>query len=92
MFITPQIYLLMMGNLSLGSTNRTFNSTKLVSSFRIEVTPLTFIPLRAETQGATEFPTYFSFGMALETIPFDLSMANQFIQKFFYKILLSQRL
>ena len=42
------LFINVMGNLSLGSTNRAFNSTKLVSSLGIEVTPLTFIPLRAE--------------------------------------------
>ena len=73
----------MMGDLSLGLRNNAFNSTKLVASVGIEVRPLTFLPLRAGTQLATELPNYFSFGMAIETKILDISIATQFVSKTF---------
>lgn len=73
----------LMGDLSLGLTNNAFNSTKLVASIGVELRPLKFLPLRAGTQLATELPSYFSFGAAIETKLWDLSVATQFVSKSF---------
>lgn len=73
----------LMGDLSIGLTNNAFNSTKLVASVGVEVRPLKFLPLRAGTQLATELPSYFSFGTAIETKLWDLSIATQFVSKTF---------
>lgn len=73
----------LMGDLSVGLTNNAFNSTKLVASVGVEVRPLKFLPLRAGTQLATELPSYFSFGTAIETKLWDLSIATQFVSKTF---------
>jgi len=73
----------LMGDLSLGLTNNAFNSTKLVASAGIEIRPLKFLPLRAGTQFATELPNYFSFGTAIETKVWDLSIATQFVSRTF---------
>lgn len=73
----------LMGDLSLGLTNNAFNSTKLIASVGIEIRPLKFLPLRAGTQLATELPNYFSFGTAIETKLWDLSIATQFVSKTF---------
>lgn len=71
------------GDLSLGLRDNAFNSTKLVASAGIEVRPFHFLPLRAGTQLATELPNYFSFGTAIETKYWDLSVATQFISRTF---------
>lgn len=73
----------LMGDLSLGLTNTAFNSNKLVASAGIEIRPLKFLPLRAGTQLATELPNYFSFGTAIETKVWDLSIATQFVSRTF---------
>tara|TARA_R110000868_G_scaffold37111_9_gene131515 strand:+ start:54573 stop:56087 length:1515 start_codon:yes stop_codon:yes gene_type:complete len=73
----------LMGDLSIGLTNNAFNSKKLVASVGIEVRPLKFLPLRAGTQIASELPNYFSFGTAIETKLWDLSIATQFISRTF---------
>ena len=73
----------MIGDLSLGLSNNAFNSTKLVTSVGVEIRALKFLPLRAGTQLATELPNYFSFGMAVETKVWDLSIATQFISRTF---------
>lgn len=73
----------LMGDLSLGLTNNAFNSTKLVASAGVELRPLKFLPLRAGTQLATELPNYFSFGAAIETKLWDLSIATQFVSRTF---------
>ncbi|MCR9132757.1 MAG: conjugal transfer protein TraF [bacterium] len=73
----------LMGDLSLGLTNNAFNSTKLVASAGVEIRPLKFLPLRAGTQLATELPNYFSFGAAIETKLWDLSIATQFVSRTF---------
>lgn len=73
----------LMGDLSIGLTNNAFNSTKLVASAGVEIRPLKFLPLRAGTQLATELPSYFSFGTAIETKLWDLSIATQFVSKTF---------
>ena len=72
-----------MGDLSLGITNNAFNSTKLVASAGVEIRPLKFLPIRAGTQLATELPNYFSFGTAIETKIWDLSVATQFVSRTF---------
>ncbi len=73
----------LMGDLSLGLNNNAFNSTKLVASAGVEIRPLKFLPLRAGTQLATELPNYFSFGAAIETKLWDLSIATQFVSRTF---------
>ncbi len=73
----------LMGDLSIGLTNNAFNSTKLVASAGIEIRPLKFLPIRAGTQLATELPNYFSFGTAIETRLWDLSIATQFVSRTF---------
>lgn len=73
----------LMGDLSLGITNNAFNSTKLVASAGVEIRPLKFLPIRAGTQLATELPNYFSFGTAIETKIWDLSVATQFVSRTF---------
>lgn len=73
----------LMGDLSIGLTNNAFNTTKLVASAGIELRPLPFLPLRAGTQLATELPSFFSFGTAIETKIWDLSIATQFVSRTF---------
>jgi hypothetical protein len=73
----------LMGDLSLGFTNNAFNSRKLVASVGMEVRPLKFLPLRAGTQLATELPSFFSFGTAIESKFWDLSIATQFVSRNF---------
>ncbi len=73
----------LMGDLSIGLTNTAFNSTKLIASVGVEIRPLKFLPLRAGTQLATELPSYFSFGTAIETKIWDLSIATQFVSRTF---------
>lgn len=72
-----------MGDLNIGLTNNAFNSTKLVASVGVEIRPLKFLPIRAGTQLATELPSYFSFGTAIETKLWDLSIATQFVSRSF---------
>lgn len=69
----------LMGDLSVGLTNNAFNSSKLVASAGVELQLLHFLPLRAGTQLATELPNYFSFGAAMETKVWDVSIATQFV-------------
>lgn len=73
----------LMGDLSIGLTNNAFNSTKLVASAGVELRPFKFLPLRAGTQLATELPNYYSFGTAIETKLWDLSIATQFVSRTF---------
>ncbi|MFV1885270.1 MAG: DUF5723 family protein [Balneola sp.] len=73
----------LMGDLSIGLTDNAFNSTKIVASVGVELRPLKFLPLRAGTQLATELPSYFSFGTAIETKLWDLSIATQFVSRSF---------
>lgn len=72
----------LMGDLRVGFTNNAFNSTKLISSFGIEIRPFQFLPLRAGTQLATELPGIFSLGTGIETKHWDLSIATQFTSRF----------
>lgn len=73
----------LMGDLTIGLTNTAFNSPKLVASAGIELRPLDFLPLRAGTQLATELPSFFSFGAAIETRLVDISLATQFVARTF---------
>ncbi len=73
----------LMGDLSVGLHNNAFNSSKLIASVGVELRLLHFLPLRAGTQLATELPNYFSFGAAIETKLWDLSIATQFLSKTF---------
>ncbi len=73
----------LMGDLSMGLTNTAFNSNKLVASAGVEIRPLKFLPIRAGTQLATELPNFFSFGTAIETKLWDLSIATQFVSRTF---------
>lgn len=67
-----------MGDVSVGLTNNAFNSTKLVSSFGMELRPLSFLPLRGGVQFEAQRPEFLSIGMALETKKWDLSIASIF--------------
>ncbi|MEQ9265153.1 MAG: hypothetical protein RLN81_08035, partial [Balneolaceae bacterium] len=69
--------------LSIGLTNNAFNSTKLIASAGVELRPLKFLPLRAGAQLATELPSFLSFGTAIETSVWDLSIATQFVSRTF---------
>ncbi len=73
----------LMGDLSIGLTDNAFNSTKILASVGVEIRPLKFLPLRAGTQLATELPSYFSFGAAIETKLWDISLATQFVSRSF---------
>ena len=73
----------LMGDFSLGLTDNAFNTRKLVTSLGIELRPIIFLPLRAGTQFAPNLPSYFSFGTAIETKLWDLSIATQFVSKSF---------
>ncbi len=65
------------GDVSMGLTNNAFNSKKIITSLGVEVRLLNFMPLRAGTQLASELPGFISFGTALETRYWDLSLATQ---------------
>lgn len=65
------------GDLNLGLTNNAFNTKQLLSHFGIELRPLNFLPLRAGTRLALNRPTLFSFGTAIESRRFELSVAAQ---------------
>lgn len=67
----------LMGDLSIGLSNTAFNTTKLVTSAGVEIRPLKFLPLRAGTQLAPGLPGFFSFGAAIETKYWDLSISTQ---------------
>lgn len=73
----------LMGDLSMGLSNNAYNSKKLVTSVGVELRPLPFLPLRAGTQLASELPSFFSFGTAIETKFWDLSIATQFVSRTF---------
>lgn len=68
----------LMGDVSIGLTNNAFNSTKLVSSFGMELRPFTFLPLRGGIQFEAQRPDFISFGTAVETKKWDLSLAAIF--------------
>ncbi|MCH2448646.1 MAG: DUF5723 family protein [Gracilimonas sp.] len=68
----------LMGDVSVGLTNNAFNSTKLISSFGMELRPLNFLPLRGGVQFEAQRPEFLSIGMAVETKKWDLSLAGIF--------------
>ena len=68
----------LMGDVSVGLTNNAFNSTKLISSFGMELRPLNFLPLRGGIQFEAQTPEFLSIGMALEFKKWDLSLAGIF--------------
>lgn len=68
----------LMGDVSIGLTNNSFNSTTLVSSVGIELRPFMFLPLRAGTQFEGQKPSFLSVGTAIETKYWDFSVAAQF--------------
>lgn len=68
----------LMGDVSVGLTNNAFNSTKLVSAFGVELRPLKFLPLRGGIRFKAQRPEFLSFGTAIETKNWDLSLAAQF--------------
>ncbi len=67
----------LMGDLSIGLSNTAFTTTRLVTSAGVEIRPLTFLPIRAGTQLAPGLPGFFSFGAAIETAYWDLSVSTQ---------------
>ncbi|HBQ59669.1 MAG TPA: hypothetical protein DD671_08605 [Balneolaceae bacterium] len=73
----------LMGDLSIGLTNSAFNSPRAISSAGIEVRPLSFLPLRGGIQFKAQRPEFVSFGFALETRYWDLSVAAQFTPESF---------
>lgn len=68
----------LMGDVSVGLTNNAFNSTKLISSFGLELKPFNFLPLRGGIQFEAQRPEFLSLGMAIETKKWDLSLAGIF--------------
>lgn len=66
----------LMGDVSVGLTNNAFNSTKLISSFGLELRPLSFLPLRGGIQLEAQRPEFISVGTAIETKKWDLSLAG----------------
>ncbi|MEX2477294.1 MAG: DUF5723 family protein [Gracilimonas sp.] len=68
----------LMGDVSVGLTNNAFNSTKLISSFGIEIKPFTFLPLRGGIQFEAQRPEFLSVGTAIETNKWTLSFAGTF--------------
>lgn len=67
-----------MGDVSIGLTNNAFNSTKLISSFGMELSPLKFLPLRGGIQLEGSNIDILSLGTAIETKNWDFSVAAQF--------------
>ena len=68
----------LMSDVSIGLTNNAFNSTKLISSFGMEIRPFTFLPLRAGIQFEAQRPEFLSVGTAIETKKWTLSFAGIF--------------
>ncbi len=66
-----------MGDVSIGLTNNAFNSTKLISSFGMELSPLKFLPLRGGIQLNGSNINFLSLGTAIETKKWTLSVATQ---------------
>ncbi len=71
----------LMGDVSIGLTDNAFNSTKLTSSFGIELRPLMFLPLRAGTRFHGHKPEFLSLGTAIETKYWNFAIAAQFAPK-----------
>jgi hypothetical protein len=71
-------WLKLMGDVSVGLTNNAFNSTKVVSSFGVEVRPISFLPLRGGIRFEAQRPDFISAGTAIETDRFDISLAAMF--------------
>lgn len=69
----------LMGDISVGLTNNAFNSTKLFSSFGVELRPLSFLPLRGGIRFKAQQAEMVSLGAAIETSKWDLSLAAQFM-------------
>lgn len=68
----------LMGDVSFGLTNNAFNSTKITSSFGMELRPVSFLPIRGGIRFEAQRPDYISAGTALETDRFDISIAAMF--------------
>lgn len=68
----------LMGDVSIGLTNNAFNSTKLISSFGMELRPFSFLPLRGGVQFEAQRPDFISIGTGIETRKWDLSLAAIF--------------
>jgi hypothetical protein len=68
----------LMADVSVGLTNNAFNSTKLISSFGMELRPISFLPLRGGVRFEAQRPDFISAGTAIETDRFDLSIAAMF--------------
>lgn len=66
-----------MGDVSIGLTNNAFNSTKLISSFGMEISPFEFLPLRGGVQLDGQRIHFLSLGTAIETKKWDFSVAAQ---------------
>lgn len=66
-----------MGDVSIGLTNNAFNSTKLISSFGMEISPFKFLPLRGGIQLDGRRIHFLSLGTAIETKKWDFSVAAQ---------------
>ena len=68
----------LMADVSVGLTNNAFNSTKLISSFGMELRPFSFLPLRGGVRFEAQRPDFISAGTALESERFDISIAAMF--------------
>ena len=68
-----------MGDFSYYLSNDVFSISDISTSFGIEIRPLKFLPLRAGSHIGGTLPNYYSFGTALETRYWDLTVATQII-------------
>lgn len=68
----------LMGDMSVGLTNNAFNTTRLTSSFGIELRPFSFMPVRGGIRLEAQRPEFVSLGTAIETTNWDLSLAGIF--------------
>ncbi|MFP8488170.1 DUF5723 family protein [Gracilimonas sp. Q87] len=66
----------LMADISVGLTNNAFNSTKLKSSFGMELRPISFLPIRGGIRFEAQRPDFISFGTAIETERFNISIAT----------------
>jgi hypothetical protein len=64
-----------MADISIGLTNNAFNSTKLVSSFGLELRPLKFLPIRGGISFKAQNPNFLSVGTGIETKKWDFTVA-----------------
>lgn len=70
----------LMGDVSVGLTNNAFNSTKIASSFGMEIRPFDFLPLRGGVRFKAQNVDFLSLGTAIETKKWEFSISAQLTQ------------